>query len=86
MSRYGIPLPESPEFRLYPIPVRDLLMIESEIPVGRVELFDMNGRIVHTSGRIEGGVDLSSLESGIYLVRLWDQDGILLGTRKILKQ
>ncbi|MCK5117831.1 MAG: DUF3836 domain-containing protein, partial [Candidatus Aegiribacteria sp.] len=74
------------EFTLYPIPVRDLLMIESEVPADRMDLLDLNGRIVYSSGRIEAGMDLSSLESGIYLVRLWDPDGSLLGTRKILKE
>jgi len=74
------------EFKLYPIPVPKMLWIESEVPVGRMDLLDLKGRIVYSSGRIEGGVDLSSFESGIYLVRLWDPDGILLGTRKVLKE
>lgn len=74
------------EFTLYPIPVRDLLNIESELPAGRMDMLDLNGRIVYSSDRIEGGVDLSSFESGIYLIRLFDKGGIPMGTRKILKE
>jgi len=32
------------------------------------------------------GVDLSTLESGTYLLRLRDPEGMLLGTQKILKE
>lgn len=71
---------------LYPIPVKDVLRIDSGLPVGRVELLDMEGRMVLATNRTETGVDLSSLESGIYLVRLKDPAGRILGTRKILKE
>lgn len=74
------------EFTVYPVPVRDLLLIKSVVPVRRVDLLDLNGRIVYSSDDTEGGMDLSSLESGIYLVRLKNSHGKLLGTKKILKE
>jgi len=50
-----------------------------------VELLDLNGRVVISAVRVTSGLDLSSLESGTYLIRLYDLDGNSLGTQKILK-
>lgn len=76
----------SAEFVLYPVPVGDVLRIESNQPVGAVELFDLNGRMVFNSGLVLEGVNLSFLNSGIYVIRLKDREGKLMGTRKIVKE
>jgi hypothetical protein len=47
---------------------------------------DLNGRIVFSSAQVEGGLDLSSLAGGIYLLRLSNRSGKLIATRKILKE
>jgi hypothetical protein len=73
-------------FRLYPVPVKDHLIIESLVKLGRMEVLDANGRIVLSAIPTQTGMDLSTLERGIYLVRLRDLDGKLVGTRKILKE
>ena len=82
----SIPLSTTTDFTLYPVPVRDWLMIEAEVPVGRVEVLDIKGRTILSFNRAETGVNLSSLESGIYLVRLRDTGGMPLGTKRIIKE
>jgi Secretion system C-terminal sorting domain len=74
------------KLKLYPVPVSDFLLIESEVSVSHVELMDLNGRIVFSSAQVEGGLDLSSLAGGIYLLRLSNRSGKLIATRKILKE
>ena len=76
----------SPILLLYPVPVRDQLMIESEVPFSRVELIDLNGRLVFSSGQVLEGLNLSSFRSGIYMIRLKDWEGKLIGTRTIVKE
>jgi hypothetical protein len=69
---------------LYPVPVKEVLQVQSDLDILEIEVVDLNGREVHTARGTS--VDLSFLESGIYLVRIWDLEGQLLGTRKILKE
>ena len=71
---------------LFPIPVKEVLLLQSELDIQEIVVVDLNGRIVLSSSWTETGLDLSSLESGIYLVRLRDPDGQLLGVQKIIKE
>ena len=68
-------------FVIYPVPVNDVLRIDAEYESLRIELVDASGRVVVDKEGLEA--DLSHLDSGVYLVRLRDQEGNLIGTRKI---
>ena len=69
---------------LYPNPVTDYLYISSAERVS-VTISSIDGR---TLGHYENAkkVDVSHLSSGIYLLRLCDKNGMLIGTEKIIKQ
>lgn len=69
---------------LYPVPVRDVLHIATDHPYVRIEVLDASGRKVADTSGLD--VDLSHLDSGVYLVRLKDREGSLIGTRNIIKQ
>lgn len=69
---------------LYPVPVRDILHIASDLAYMRIEVLDASGRKVGDAYGYE--INLSHLDGGVYLVRLRDSDGLLLGTQKILKE
>ena len=59
----------SPEFMVYPVPVKEVLQVQCHVDNPEIVVVDLNGREVLTARGTS--VDLSSLESGIYLVRLW---------------
>ncbi|MEN8157406.1 MAG: T9SS type A sorting domain-containing protein [Bacteroidota bacterium] len=63
----------TPEFKLYPNPVRDMLTIHAPERIESVEVYSITGakQILQTvSGDSTVQIDLSALSEGIYLVRL----------------
>ena len=52
---------------------------------GKIEIVDMFGRCVMISPLANDVINLSTLSSGTYLVRIKDRDNRVLSTRKILK-
>lgn len=79
---------ESAEYsiRIFPNPVKNILTITTESEISGVTIYDASGRIVLAKNIIRcqnAEVDLSSLEDGIYFVRVETQTGIAL--QKIVK-
>ena len=67
---------------VYPNPASEVINIAAE-GVRLVEMLDVNGRVVLES-RIGGAIDLSSLASGVYMVRVTTDAGV--STEKVVKQ
>ena len=62
------------EIKIYPNPTNGIVYIESD-QVFRFSIFDIDGSlIIHDTGQHEGNIDLSFLESGIYILNL-DSNG-----------
>lgn len=69
------------ELIIYPNPVSDILFIRSETRLEEVRIFDLNGReVLRTKNTI---IDLSSLETSIYLIEIKDEKGKMI-RRKIM--
>lgn len=76
------------EINVYPNPANDGVTIETiGLKSAILLIYDMNGAIVDRQSLVNGRVkvDLSSLKKGNYLAKI-EQDGILLGTRIIVKE
>jgi hypothetical protein len=76
---------ELPEvsIQLYPNPVVDILTVVYEKEINRIEIYTIFGqriRVIENSNR----VDLKSYASGLYLVKIYANEGTL--TKKILKE
>jgi len=56
------------ELSLYPNPAKDILSIKTKEPVKKIEIFDINGRIVKASSDINNKIDISNLKVGNYLI------------------
>jgi hypothetical protein len=68
--------------RVYPNPVKDILMIEGE--VGTVRVYDLNGQEFYESGHIQKStIDFSNLSSGVYFVELTTNAGTSI--QKVIK-
>ena len=70
---------ENSNFSLYPNPTNDQLMIESKLgELMELQIFELDGKLIKTIDIIEpkSSIDVSSLKSGIYLVRLKLESGI----------
>ena len=85
-----VPMLAAPEYtmssqiQLYPNPVRDKLHIEnkSRVPIDKLEVYDLNGRLYRRYIRPEAFVYMGDLPGGLYLVRLYTEQAVL--TEKIL--
>lgn len=74
-------------FKVYPNPVTDFLQLDSEKEiVERIELIDINGRIVSTKkiNSLNSNINISNLSSGAYLLNVYSSSG--KSSTKILKQ
>jgi hypothetical protein len=72
--------------KMYPNPVRDVFVIESSSPIKSIDLFDIQGRNLYSklSNNTSGTLDFSPYPKGIYLIRVFTEDGII--TERIVKE
>ncbi|MEI8279945.1 MAG: T9SS type A sorting domain-containing protein [Bacteroidota bacterium] len=71
-------------FRLFPNPTNSILFVDSKEPVN-IEVTDINGKIVREM-RQDKYVDMSKLANGIYLIHLYNKEGLLLHVGRVVKE
>ena len=70
-------------FKLYPNPVRNILNIQLEEILEKVEVYSILGRKV-----LDGNtstINVSNLSSGMYLLKVYTQDG-KVGVKRFIKE
>ncbi|WP_047547492.1 T9SS type A sorting domain-containing protein [Psychroserpens sp. Hel_I_66] len=75
------------DFEIYPNPVQDQLIVKTSLNSAiTIEVLDINGRLIHAQSLTDSinKVDLSGLNSGMYLLRISHDKSIF--TKKIIKQ
>lgn len=74
------------EASVYPNPVRDILQVNAQESINAVELIDLSGRrmISLTANTASIALDLGSIPSGVYLLRVTSEDAV--HTQRIVKQ
>ena len=74
-------------FTVYPSPVKDLLTIHftDETQPETVTLYDMSGRLITTKHNGLESIDMSTMSSGVYMLRVTMKDGMSYH-EKILKE
>ncbi len=70
---------------VYPVPVRDIVFIDSESPIEQIRIFSSDGREVYASDGAVTAVNLAYLPSGVYHMEIRTTTGQLLN-RKIIVQ
>ena len=77
---------ENSSFNLYPNPVEDILTIsrENSTAPARVEIFDINGRLIINQSLLSNQIDVSQLSSGIYTFKLISNNEVV--TKKVYKK
>jgi glycosidase len=70
---------------VYPNPVSDILQITSESTIQDYKLITVQGTVLQKGKSVESGIDMSSLNSGLYLIQLRFENGEE-ETRKIFKR
>ncbi|OUD35276.1 T9SS type A sorting domain-containing protein [Flavobacterium sp. FPG59] len=81
-------LPKSQEknnITIYPNPTSDYLYIKSDIDLKEIQISDLNGKIISNLKNQDDKINLTSLQTGIYFVKISDINGGTL-TSKIIKK
>ncbi len=84
----GIDAQEEVTFDLYPNPAKDVLNLQTDASINLINISDMAGRTVMTqslNGTTNARLDVSSMESGVYLLTVTDINGITTSRRWIKK-
>lgn len=73
-------------FKFYPNPVDNILIIRSEDPL-EIHLVDGNGKVRITQTRVQGlqTINVSSLEKGVYILRVVNKAANTVVQEKLLK-
>jgi hypothetical protein len=70
------------DISIFPSPSNNKIWIESDYPIEKVEIFDLNGKSLMTSNQNE--VVISNLSAGIYFVNIYLKHG-QVRTKKVIK-
>lgn len=70
-------------FTLFPNPSKDIVQIKSDFTISQIDLYNILGQL-EVSLKDQNVVDVSSLASGLYILKITDLEG-LTGFSKILK-
>jgi hypothetical protein len=80
-----VPIIKSGEFSVFPNPAKDELKIENgELKINNIQITDLTGKIVLNPILIENSIDVSGLNAGIYLVKIYTDKGVAV--QKIIKK
>lgn len=69
---------------VYPNPTTGYISINSDVEVSSIEIYNQLGQLVSSNFRKQS-IDISNLNSGIYIIRLSDKNGTIR-TQKIIKK
>lgn len=73
--------------QVYPNPTQNAIHIVSAVrPVGAVSLTDAAGRCVISSKALANEVSVAGLQTGTYVLTVYDTGGEVLGVRRLVKQ
>jgi hypothetical protein len=71
---------------LYPNPAEDVIYLKSPLKIDRVNIFDLQGRLVKQYElRGQTSLDVSDLESGVYLMEIQNKNEILMHHKIMIK-
>jgi len=76
----------TPDISIYPNPAHEFFTITGLVSTNYlVTVFDMSGRSVHQSQN-QNNIDISLLNSGLYIVDIRDENGVSLYSGKLIKE
>ena len=77
---------DATQIKIYPNPSTDFIQIANDNNVSKIAIYNIVGKNLNTSSHYEGkSHDVSSLQKGIYLIRLFDENEKVLSVLRLKK-
>lgn len=70
--------------QIYPNPVADKLYVETELNVTEYQVFDLQGRLIHSSKTGAKEISTSEWASGVYIIKVTTEKGVV--NKRFVKQ
>lgn len=67
----GIEIPSKLDQFTFKNPAKDLIQIQSELPIDKIEIYSMTGVLVKTATEVKSTVDISALSRGLYVLAVY---------------
>ena len=80
----GINNIENGEMNIYPNPTKNELFIKTDLIINKVEVYSSTSALLLSDNNFNGKISVSSLLKGIYLVKVYTDNGIIVN--KIVKE
>jgi hypothetical protein len=75
VSDCGTESAPSSKIAMYPNPASDVLHLSSTKKINKVEVYALNGLKVISNSEVGDSIDLKELQSGMYFVKIYEDDG-----------
>ena len=80
------PLIENPNLEVYPNPSQDTIYFKgSNIEIKSYEIAEFSGKMLVNQGVSNNMISISTLSDGLYILKLFDKKGALVGSKKVMK-
>lgn len=70
--------------KIFPNPTKDIIQIESQIPIMHYKITDLNGRVVQEGKMSTRSVSIDKLDKAVYLIHFFDEEQRNIGTEKFV--
>lgn len=84
-AKVSVNEPKDAGVKVYPTPTSGILVINSDIKVQRVDVYNLVGAKVKSFTNVENSIDVSSLRSGLYIIEGLTIDGETFTNRVVKK-
>ena len=62
---------------LYPNPTSDILNIETDQKISKIEVYDVSGKLAISTNGKDKKVTVSNLNNGMYFIKLYTENGVI---------
>lgn len=76
--------PTNNHIKIFPNPTKDIIQIESQIPIMHYKITDLNGRVVQEGKMSTRSVSIDKLDKAVYLIHFFDDNQRNIGTEKFV--
>ncbi|MFT7155676.1 MAG: hypothetical protein ACI8Q1_000678 [Parvicella sp.] len=74
-------------FKLYPNPANEIIYIESELITNQIAIYDLTGKLFESNQNLsENEIDISHLNSGVYLLEVIFNNGVSQNQKLIISR